>query len=171
MAALQPVHSNSALASVAALPPLLLLLLLLLLLFVPAGAKDFVSWDDVAACVPQLLQQIQVGSKMLGVPLLPARTYAYVHAPPASCPRKHLCSRLQGTAWPGLDALPPTLVLLLLCMQADMLVAARQRYNTCLEQVTTWDEFMAALSNKHMVLAPWADEVAVSEALLCHSGS
>jgi hypothetical protein len=46
-----------------------------------------------------------------------------------------------------------------------MLAAARQRYNTCLEQVTTWDAFMAALSSKHMVLAPWADEVAVSETL------
>ena len=32
----------------------------------------------------------------------------------------------------------------------------------CDVQVTTWDAFMAALTNKHMVLAPWADEVAVS---------
>lgn len=44
----------------------------------------------------------------------------------------------------------------------DMLAAAKQRYSSCLEQVTTWDAFMTALNNKHMVLAPWADEVAVS---------
>lgn len=44
-----------------------------------------------------------------------------------------------------------------------MLVAARQRYNACLEQVTTWDGFMAALNSKHMVLAPWADEVEVRQ--------
>lgn len=42
-----------------------------------------------------------------------------------------------------------------------MLAAARQRYDACLEQVTTWDAFMAALNNRHMALAPWADEEAV----------
>lgn len=69
------------------------------------GAKEFVSWDDVPARVPQLLQQIQ----------------------------------------------------------SDMLLSARQRYQSCLEQATSWDAFMAALNNKHMVLAPWADEVAIEE--------
>jgi len=54
-------------------------------------------------------------------------------------------------------------VVLLLCLQADMFDAAKQRYDSCLEQVTSWDAFMAALNNKHMVLAPWADEVAVSD--------
>jgi hypothetical protein len=43
-----------------------------------------------------------------------------------------------------------------------MLAAARERYQGSLEKVTSWDEFIAALNNKHMVLAPWADEVAVS---------
>lgn len=78
-----------------------------------------------------------------------------------------LCSsRLQDTAW--LDACRCRHLYCCCCsLQADMLVAARQRYNTCLEQVTSWDAFMAALSNKHMVLAPWADEVAVSVRLLC----
>jgi hypothetical protein len=30
-------------------------------------------------------------------------------------------------------------------------------------QATTWEDFMAALGRKHMVLAPWADEEAVEE--------
>jgi hypothetical protein len=67
--------------------------------------------------------------------------------------------------------LAAALLLLLVCtpppplpthLQADMLSAARQRYESCLEKVTNWDDFMAALNNRHMVLAPWADEVAVS---------
>jgi prolyl-tRNA synthetase len=47
-------------------------------------------------------------------------------------------------------------------IQADMLEGARQRYSSSLEKVTSWDDFMAALNNKHMVLAPWADEIEVS---------
>ena len=43
-----------------------------------------------------------------------------------------------------------------------MFAAAKQRYTASMEQVTSWDDFMQALNNKHMVLAPWADEVAVS---------
>lgn len=30
-------------------------------------------------------------------------------------------------------------------------------------QVTSWDDFMAALERRHMVLAPWADEEEVEE--------
>lgn len=48
-------------------------------------------------------------------------------------------------------------------MQTEMLASATARYNSCIEQVTTWDAFMAALNNKHMVLAPWADEPEVEE--------
>ena len=33
----------------------------------------------------------------------------------------------------------------------------------CIERVTTWEGFMAALDNKHMALAPWADEEDVEE--------
>lgn len=32
-----------------------------------------------------------------------------------------------------------------------------------LRQVNTWDDFMAALDRRHMVLAPWADEEEVEE--------
>lgn len=43
-------------------------------------------------------------------------------------------------------------------MQADMFAKAKAKYDDCVEKVTTWDDFMAALNNKHMCLAPWADE-------------
>lgn len=40
-------------------------------------------------------------------------------------------------------------------IQTDMFAAAKARHSTCTEVVTTWDEFMNALNNKHMALAPW----------------
>lgn len=48
-------------------------------------------------------------------------------------------------------------------IQTDMFNKAKERYDTCLEKVTTWDAFMTALNNRHMALAPWADEEAVEE--------
>ncbi|WIA22172.1 hypothetical protein OEZ86_008613 [Tetradesmus obliquus] len=48
-------------------------------------------------------------------------------------------------------------------IQADMLAKAKARYDACVETVTTWEAFMAALNNKHMALAPWADEEEVEE--------
>jgi prolyl-tRNA synthetase len=48
-------------------------------------------------------------------------------------------------------------------LQADMFTKAKERYDACVETVTTWDAFMAALNNKHMALAPWADEEEVEE--------
>jgi prolyl-tRNA synthetase len=44
-----------------------------------------------------------------------------------------------------------------------MLAAAQRRFDACVERVTTWDEFTAALDRKHMCLAPWADEEEVEE--------
>lgn len=44
-----------------------------------------------------------------------------------------------------------------------MLAAAQTRFDACIERVTTFAEFMAALERKHMVLAPWADEEAVED--------
>ena len=32
---------------------------------------------------------------------------------------------------------------------------AAERYEACKEVAYTWDEFVAALNRKHMVLAPW----------------
>lgn len=56
-----------------------------------------------------------------------------------------------------------SLTVLLLLVQDDMYDRARAKYDECVDRVTTWDAFMAALNNKHMALAPWADEEEVEE--------
>ncbi len=48
-------------------------------------------------------------------------------------------------------------------MQSDLFQAAKVKYDSCIEKVTTWEAFMAALNNRHMALAPWADEEDVEE--------
>lgn len=40
-------------------------------------------------------------------------------------------------------------------MQGDMYARARAAFDASIEVAHTWDEFMAALDRKHMVLAPW----------------
>lgn len=42
-----------------------------------------------------------------------------------------------------------------LLLQADMLAKARAEFDSCIERVYNFDEFMAALDRKHMCLAPW----------------
>eukprot|EP00197_Chlamydomonas_leiostraca_P011469 CAMPEP_0202869006 /NCGR_PEP_ID=MMETSP1391-20130828/11562_1 /ASSEMBLY_ACC=CAM_ASM_000867 /TAXON_ID=1034604 /ORGANISM="Chlamydomonas leiostraca, Strain SAG 11-49" /LENGTH=536 /DNA_ID=CAMNT_0049549243 /DNA_START=245 /DNA_END=1855 /DNA_ORIENTATION=+ len=66
----------------------------------------------------------------------------------------------ETVAWADVAARVPAL---LDQIQADMYTSAKQRYDDCLEKVTTWDDFMAALERRHMVLAPWADEEEVEE--------
>ena len=39
--------------------------------------------------------------------------------------------------------------------QSDMYQKALDEYNSCKEVAHTWDEFMAALNRRHMILAPW----------------
>lgn len=41
-------------------------------------------------------------------------------------------------------------------MQSDMYNRAKEEYDSCIEKATNWDDFMAALGRKHMVLAPWS---------------
>jgi prolyl-tRNA synthetase len=48
-------------------------------------------------------------------------------------------------AWADLSTRLPAL---LDTIQAEMLVRARERYDACLETVTTWEDFMAALERK-----------------------
>lgn len=48
-------------------------------------------------------------------------------------------------------------------MQSGMLAAAQQRFDDSLIKATTWEVFMAALTDKKMVLAPWCDEEEVEE--------
>lgn len=52
---------------------------------------------------------------------------------------------------------------LLETIQSDLLSKAREEFDSCIETATTWDDFMAALDRKHMVLAPWCDEEEVEE--------
>lgn len=44
-------------------------------------------------------------------------------------------------------------------IQQSLFDAAKQRRDDCIQTVTTWDEFIEALSQKKMILAPWCDEV------------
>ncbi len=43
----------------------------------------------------------------------------------------------------------------LLAGQVEMLARAREAFDACIEKALNWDDFMAALERKHMVLAPW----------------
>ena len=36
-----------------------------------------------------------------------------------------------------------------------MLQRARVAFDACVERATNWEDFMAALERKHMVLTPW----------------
>jgi prolyl-tRNA synthetase len=56
-------------------------------------------------------------------------------------------------------------------IQADMFTKAKATFDGCLEKATNWDDFMAAIDRKHMVLAPWADEVEVEEMVKKKSAS
>ena len=40
-------------------------------------------------------------------------------------------------------------------VQADMFQRASAKFEECTETATTWEDFMAALDRKHMVMAPW----------------
>ena len=42
-------------------------------------------------------------------------------------------------------------------MQNSMYVKAKAEMDRSIEKVTTWDDFVAAIERKHLVLAPWYD--------------
>ena len=44
-------------------------------------------------------------------------------------------------------------------MQKALLEKAREERTSCIAVADNWDDFMTALNNKKMVLAPWCDEV------------
>jgi len=66
----------------------------------------------------------------------------------------------EAVAWSDLAARVPVL---LETMQADLLAAATERQKASMAKATTWEEFMAALESKKMVLAPWCDEEEVED--------
>ncbi|GAV69393.1 tRNA-synt_2b domain-containing protein/HGTP_anticodon domain-containing protein/ProRS-C_1 domain-containing protein [Cephalotus follicularis] len=48
-------------------------------------------------------------------------------------------------------------------IQQSLFNAAKQKRDTCIAVAKTWDEFMVALSQKKMILAPWCDEEEVEK--------
>lgn len=47
---------------------------------------------------------------------------------------------------------------ILFSSQECLFNAAKEKRDACIKVVTTWDEFIAALNDKKMILAPWCDE-------------
>lgn len=46
-------------------------------------------------------------------------------------------------------------------IQKSLFDVAKRKKDACTQKVETWDEFMDALSQKKLILAPWCDEVEV----------
>uniref|UniRef100_A0A0E0FBT4 proline--tRNA ligase n=1 Tax=Oryza meridionalis TaxID=40149 RepID=A0A0E0FBT4_9ORYZ len=47
--------------------------------------------------------------------------------------------------------------------QKNLFETAKQKRDACLKVVNTWDEFIAALNDKKLILAPWCDEEEVEK--------
>ena len=47
---------------------------------------------------------------------------------------------------------------ILTSIQENLFNTAKEKRDACIEVVHTWDEFMTALNNKKLILAPWCDE-------------
>lgn len=62
-----------------------------------------------------------------------------------------------------LDCLSSRVGELLEEIQKDMFERAKVKRDSCIVKAANWDEFINALNNKMMVLAPWCDEVDVEE--------
>ena len=43
-------------------------------------------------------------------------------------------------------------------IQQSLFDAAKQKRDACIQTVKTWDEFVEALGQRKMILAPWCDE-------------
>jgi len=50
-------------------------------------------------------------------------------------------------------------------IQKDLLERAREERASCIDVAYNWEDFITALNNKKMVLAPWCDEVEVEESV------
>ncbi|KAF7025317.1 hypothetical protein CFC21_037517 [Triticum aestivum] len=48
-------------------------------------------------------------------------------------------------------------------IQVNLLETAKAKRDACIEIISTWDEFIAALNNKKLILAPWCDEEEVEK--------
>ncbi|KAJ9509570.1 hypothetical protein QJQ45_011218 [Haematococcus lacustris] len=103
------------------------------------GAKETVAWADVASRVPVLLDQIQADMLASAKVRMDACLETLVERSLFA-----ITAELYVWVW----------VLVWVLMWVWMFLR---------EQVTSWDDFMAALDRRHMVLAPWADEEEVEE--------
>lgn len=61
---------------------------------------------------------------------------------------------------------------ILISIQENLFNTAKQKRDASIKVVQTWDEFIAALNDKKMILAPWCDEEVCirffnSEVVLC----
>lgn len=52
---------------------------------------------------------------------------------------------------------------LLETIQQEMFTKAKEEFDSCIEVVYNWEDFMAALGRNHMALAPWCDEKETEE--------
>lgn len=43
-------------------------------------------------------------------------------------------------------------------IQESLFNAAKQKRDVCIKVINTWDQFIAALNDKKLILAPWCDE-------------
>lgn len=48
-------------------------------------------------------------------------------------------------------------------IQQSLFNSAKQKRDACIKVISTWDEFIVALNEKKLILAPWCDE----EVCLC----
>ncbi|KAL5995683.1 hypothetical protein ACLOJK_025751 [Asimina triloba] len=48
-------------------------------------------------------------------------------------------------------------------IQDSLFAVAKDKRDKCIQKVTTWDEFITALNDKKMILAPWCDEEEVEK--------
>jgi hypothetical protein len=56
---------------------------------------------------------------------------------------------------------------ILISIHENLFNTAKVKRDACIEVVHTWDEFMTALNNKKLILAPWCDEEVFSLSLSC----
>ena len=65
------------------------------------------------------------------------------------------CTASYGVVAIVMTASVPENCFYVLTVQADMFQRASAKFEECTETATTWEDFMAALDRKHMVMAPW----------------
>lgn len=58
---------------------------------------------------------------------------------------------------------------LLVTIQQRLFDVAKQKRDACTQTVRTWDEFIEALGQRKLILAPWCDEEVCVPCILCNS--